>query len=179
MKRTWTCLLAVMIAALFVLPAQAAPAKKETKESIVKIGVIDMKRILRDSKAAKNALDTLRKDRDDKVGILTVKMKDLQAMEAEIKSADSKLTNEERREKAEKYTTESRDLKRLQEDMNAEYNKKDAELSQQILIEVVKIIDDYVKKENVTVVVNRTSVVAMDPDADITGDIIKLYDAKK
>lgn len=180
MKRTWTCLLAVIVAAAFLaLPAQAVSAKKETKDSSVKIGVIDMKRLAQESKAAKIAIDTLRKDRDDKIAILSEKLKDLQAMEADLKSSSSRLTAEERRDKADKLGEEGRDLKRLQEDMNIDYKKKELELNQKFNVDIVKVIDDYVKKEGLTVVLNRTGVLSLDPAVDITDDIIKLYDAKK
>jgi Skp family chaperone for outer membrane proteins len=65
MKKTLVCLFTVLIAVFMALPAQAAQDKK-AKDPVVKVGVIDMQRIMRESKAAKAAQDLFRKDLDAK-----------------------------------------------------------------------------------------------------------------
>jgi outer membrane protein len=182
MKRTWICLLAIVIAAFLAMPVQAAPAKKDakdTKESVIKLGVVNMAKILRDSKAAKMANDILKKDADEKNSFLNAKQKEIQAMEAELKSDDLKLASDERREKMEKHAKESRDLKRQIEDLSVEYKKKDAEFAQKITVEAIKIIKDYQQKENFTAIFSTANVIAVDDTVDITDEIIKLYDTKK
>lgn len=182
MKKTWVYLFAVIIAALMVLPAQAASDKKakDAKDPVVKIGVIDMQRILRESKAAKMAVDVYRKDLEEKRGVVAAKQKEIQAMEEELKGADAaKLTDDARREKADKMARDVRELKLLTADMDTDLKRKDAELSQKVFGEVVKLVNDYAKKENITMVVNRMAVVALDETMDITSTIIKLYDAGK
>jgi outer membrane protein len=182
MKKTWVCLFTILIAVLMVLPAQAAPDKKAKDPvpvPVVKIGVIDLQRILRESKAAKSANDIYQKDLSEKRAVLAAKQKEIQAMEEELKDADSKLADDAKREKADKRNRDIRELKLLTTDMETDLKRKDAELAQKVLGEVVKVVNDYIKKENITLVLNRMAVVVLDETLDITNTIIKLYDAGK
>ena len=180
MKKIGICLFAVLIAMLMVLPAQAAQDKK-AKDTVPvgKIGVIDVQRILRESKAAKNANGIYQKDLAEKRAIVAAKNKEIQTMEEELKSADPKSADDALRLKADKRNRDIRELKLLVADMETDLKRKDAELSQTVLGEVIKVVNDYIKKENISVVVNRMAVVALDETTDITDAIIKLYDAGK
>ena len=178
MKKTWVCLFTVLIAVLMLLPAQAAQDKK-AKEPVVKVGVIDMKRIMRESKAAKSAQAVFRRDLDAKRAVLVAKQKEIQVMEEELKGADPKLDDDSRRQKTEKMTREIRELKLLTTDMEAELKKKDVELTQNIVGEVIKVVNAYAKKESITLVLERSAVVALDEAVDITNTVIQLYDAGK
>jgi len=178
MKKTWVCLFTVLIAVFMALPAQAAQDKK-AKDPVVKVGVIDMKRIMRESKAAKSAQAVFRRDLDAKRAVLVAKQKEIQVMEEELKGADLKLDDDSRRQKTEKMTREIRELKLLTTDMEAELKKKDVELTQNIVGEVIKVVNAYAKKESITLVLERSAVVALDEAVDITNTVIQLYDAGK
>ena len=180
MKKIGICLFAVLIAVLMALPAQAAQDKK-AKDTVpaVKIGVIDLQRVLRESKAAKSANEIYQKDLSEKRAIVAAKNKEIQTMEEELKTADPKSADEALRQKADKRNRDIRELKLLVADMETDLKRKDAELSQKVLGEVIKVVNDYIKKENISVVVNRMAIVALDETSDITDTIIKLYDAGK
>ena len=100
-------------------------------------------------------------------------------MEEELKGADLKLDDDSRRQKTEKMTREIRELKLLTTDMEAELKKKDVELTQNIVGEVIKVVNAYAKKESITLVLERSAVVALDEAVDITNTVIQLYDAGK
>ena len=89
------------------------------------------------------------------------------------------MTEEDRRHKAEKLAKEVRELKLTSGDMEEELKRKDRELTQKIVGEVMKVINAHVKKENYTLIFERSTVMAADEAVDITDAIIKLYDAGK
>jgi outer membrane protein len=170
----------MLIALLLSMPAAAAPPKAKGKaEGDLKIGVVDMQKIMRESKAAKNAQLVFRKDLDAKRSVLTAKEKEIRVMEEELKSGTAKMTEEDRRHKAEKLAKEVRELKLTSGDMEEELKRKDRELTQKIVGEVMKVINAHVKKENYTLIFERSTVMAADEAVDITDAIIKLYDAGK
>jgi len=178
MKKAFVFWFTILLAVFMAMPMQAAQEKK-AKDPVVKVGVIDMQKIMRESKAAKNAQAVFRKDLDAKRGVLAAKQQEIRVMEEELKGADPRLADEARRQKAEKLTREIRELKLLTADMEDELKRKDVELTQKIVGEVIRVVNAYAKKENITLIFERSAVVALDQAVDITSTIIQLYDAGK
>ena len=160
----------------FMLAAMPVAA---TKESPVKIGVIDTKKILRESKAAKAAHSVFMKDLEAKRGIFQGKEKEVRQLEVELKSTDQQMTTETRNKKAEKLAQEVKELKRLGADMEEELKKKEVELTRRILTELAQIVQTFSKREQYMLILEKGSVIAADDAIDITDRIIKLYDAGK
>jgi outer membrane protein len=163
----------ILIGFLLVLPVMAA------KEGPVKIGVLDVQKIMRESKAAKNARTIFQKDVEAKRDTLKAKEKEVKLLEEEIKGADPKMSPEARREKEFKLSREVKELQRLSADMEEELKKKDVELTRKLLGEIMQIVQSFAKKEHYTLILERASVVTADNAIDITDKIIKLYDAQK
>lgn len=178
MRNVIRCCVALLMVLFTAMPIQAAEPKKG-KEPLVKVGVIDTRRIMRESKAARSALAVFQKDLEAKRGVLAAKQREIKEIEEELKSADPKLTPEARRQKEETLTRETRELKLLKADMEDDLKKRNLELTQQIISEVNGVVGAYVKKEKITLVFERSVVVALDEAVDITGAIIRLYDEGK
>jgi len=173
MKRFMMMSIVILIGFLLVLPVMAA------KEGPVKIGVLDVQKIMRESKAAKNARTIFQKDVEAKRDTLKAKEKEVKLLEEEIKGADPKMSPEARREKEFKLSREVKELQRLSADMEEELKKKDVELTRKLLGEIMQIVQSFAKKEHYTLILERASVVTADNAIDITDKIIKLYDAQK
>jgi len=165
------------------LPALAAPqATKESavkKDTIIKLGIIDTAKIMRESKAAKSAQTIFLKDLEAKRGILAAKEKDARLLEEELKNPEAKLSTEERTGKTDRLAKEVKELSRLKSDLEEELKKKDVELTQQLIGEVRGIVNTFSKNENYTLILERSAVVAADNAIDITDRIIQLYDGQK
>jgi len=173
MKRFIMVSAVVLIGLCLAMPVMAA------KEGPVRIGVIDIQKIMRESKAAKNARAVFLKDLEAKRAILTAKEKEIRLMEEELKNAESKLSSGARREKAEKIAREIKELKRLGADLEEELKRKDAELTGKLIREIIGIVRNISQKEDYTVILEKGSVIAADDATDITDKIIRLYDAQK
>ncbi len=145
----------------------------------VKIGVIDIQRIMKESRAAKNARAVFFKDVEQKRKLFNDKQNEVQAMEEELKTKGKDMTPQARKEKTDNLADEIKELKRLRSDLEEELKKKDRELTQRLLSEISVIVGEYQKKENYTIILEKRSVVASDEAIDITDKIIKLYDVVK
>ncbi len=75
--------------------------------------------------------------------------------------------------------SEVKELKYLRSDLEEELKKKDAELTQKLIGELREIVRAFSKKENYTLIMERSAVVAADDAIDITDKIIQIYDAQK
>ena len=176
MKKGLVILTSMLIALVLAAPALAAPPKAKGD---IKIGVFDMQKVMRESKAAKSAIAAFRKDLDAKRAVLATQEKEIRAMEEELKTAGAKMSAEERRQKADKLAKEIREFKLTSGDMEEELKRKDRDLTQKIVGEVMKLVGAHAKKENYTLIFERSMLVAVDEDVDITDTVIKLYDAGK
>ena len=176
----WTI---VLMGLAIAWPALAAPqTAKDTavkKDGSIKLGIIDTAKIMRESKAAKNAQAIFLKDLEAKRGILAAKEKEVRQLEEELKNPETRLSLEERSTKNDKMAKEVRELTRLKSDLEEELKKKDVELTRKLIGEIGEVVKTFYKKENYTLILEKNAVVASDDAIDITDRIILLYDGQK
>lgn len=164
----------VALAVLFFM-TQAATATGAP----VKIGIIDVQKILRESKAAKKARADFMKDMEAKRAQLMAKDKEIQGLDEELKNPKARLSDNVRKQKAEKLAHDVKEFRRLDADMGEDLKKKDVELTRKILEEVRRIVQSFSKREKYTLILEKGAVVTADDAIDITFRILKLYDAGK
>jgi outer membrane protein len=172
MKKGLWLMVAMLLVLVLVMPVLAS-------SSDVKIGVIDMKKILRESKAAKKAQGVFQKDFDAKRAVVAAKEKEIREMEEEFKKTEAKMTPEARQKAAIQLSKDARELKITTGDMQEELKRMDRDMTQKIVGDVMKVVNAYTKKEDYTLILERSTVLDLDQAVDITDKIIKLYDAKK
>ncbi|HRS97720.1 MAG TPA: OmpH family outer membrane protein [Smithella sp.] len=177
MKRTmkgfvlsWALVLAVALG-LVAAPAGIAA------EGNLKIGFVDVGKIMRDSKAAKDARAIYQKDLEAKKAILKEKSDKAASLEKDLKNAGQNSPG--LKEKREKLAQEIKELKRLESDFNEQLKKKDIEMTQKILADVQNILKQIAKNENYSMIFERRSALIASEGLDITDKVIKLYDAQK
>jgi outer membrane protein len=182
MKKLSVWAIALMGLAITLPSMAASQAPKEAaakKEMSIKLGIIDTAKIMRESKAAKNAQAIFLKDLEAKSGILAAKEKEVRLLEEELKNPDTKLSPEERNSKTDKISKDIKELNRLKSDLEEELKKKDVELTRKLIGEIREIVNAFSKKENYTLILEKNAVVVSDNAIDITDKIIQLYDGLK
>lgn len=145
----------------------------------LKIGLIDTQKIIQQSKAAKKAREAFTKDVEAKRNLFQEKQNEVRTLAEELQKGGQGMTPEVRKEKSDNLEREDKELRRLKTDLEDELKKKDMELTSKLLKEINDIVQDYRKKENYTLILERKSVVAADDAIDITDKIIRLYDTLK
>ena len=145
----------------------------------VKIGILDTQVLLKHSKAARDAIGVFMMDVEAKRGLLKAKQEAVQAKDRALGvKAGGKSPDEIKAERL-ALAQEVKELKRLQADLDEELKRKDRELTQRLLDEIRSVAEDYAKKHKLTVVLEKKLVVAFDGAADITGEVLKAYDATR
>lgn len=142
-----------------------------------KIGFVDMGRIMKESKAAKNAQSIFQKEIESKGAIIKEKNDKIASMDKDLKSA--KQDSPAWKEKREKITKEINDFNKLRGEYDGQLQNKNNELTQKIITDVQQIIKKVAGSEKYTIVLEKRSALLADESADLTDKVIKMYDAQK
>jgi outer membrane protein len=102
-------------------------------------------------------------------------------MKDELNSQGSTLTASERRDKGDAYQKKLRDYQLLVKDANEELKRRDVELAQKLLLEIVKIVRAIAEKEKYTLVIDiaSTPVPYYAKENDFTKKVIEEYNKSK
>jgi outer membrane protein len=172
MKR-FVLLACVLVGVVVLVAAGSACAAR------VKIGVIDIQKIMRDSKAAKETRGMFLMDVESKRALLKEKENEIRAMEKELKEQGDKMSAAAQEEKKDKLVGAFNELRQLKEGIEEELKKKDFELRRKLAGEIREIAEEFSKKKKFTIILERQSVIVPSEAIDITDEIIQIYDEKK
>lgn len=161
-------LVAIFLAAT---PAFAADAK---------IGYVDLQKALNLSEAGKGAKEEIQSKVKEYETEVQKRQEELKRMKQELEKQAVLLSEEARSKKEREYQQELKDFQRFTKDIQDELKQKDADFTRRILEELFVIIKEIGQKEGYTMVLEKTesSILYADEKIDITGKVIKAYNAK-
>jgi len=172
---------ALFMVFLLALPVWAAP-KAATKAAGAgvsgKIGMVDMQKILRESKNSQKVRAAFMKDVEKKQAAIVAKEGAIRKLEEEFKGlAPGAL--DARKKKSEQIKHEMRELQYLREDAEGELKRKEMEITQKVIGEIMQVVRNYARGERFSIILDRMAVITAEESVDITDRILKLYDAQK
>lgn len=139
----------------------------------VKIGYIDVTRILEeyeDFKEARADLDNERKDREEQ---LTRKVEELQKLGKELKEKASILSEAKRKAKEQDFMKKQQDLEAWRAAQSKELAEKEEGLVKRLEADVRKVLDKLAEKEKMAFVVRRDLFLYMQPGSkDLTSSVL-------
>lgn len=174
MKRLVLSVLAVSLAA--VVSAQSAPGAAPT----VRVAVIDVERLVRDSALGKEAFNRVKKVNDEKKGEADRLQKELRDLEQKLANQGQSLTDDKREELQKQYQEKAIDFKSFQEkasrDLDQAQKKELADLERRVF----PIISQIGKERGFTLIFNKfqSGLVFADDAADITEDVLKRFNTQ-
>ncbi|MBN1365977.1 MAG: OmpH family outer membrane protein [Syntrophaceae bacterium] len=142
-----------------------------------KIGFVDITKILRESKAAKNAQATLQKEIESKRAIIKEKNDKIAGMDKDLKKA--KQDSPAWKEKRQKLTKEINDLNKMRVEYDEQLRKKNNEFMQKIFTDVQQIIKKIASSEKFTIILDKRSALLIEDSLDLTDKVLKTYDSQK
>ncbi|MBW2319070.1 MAG: OmpH family outer membrane protein [Deltaproteobacteria bacterium] len=145
----------------------------------VKIGILDLQEIMRESKEAKNVRGMLLMDVEAKREVLKEREQKVREMEKELKAKESVLSESAKEKKKGEFLAAVKELRSLRDGMEEELKKKEAKLLGKIGKEIKKIAEKLRKKKDLAIIIENNAVVIPGDAIDITEEVIKKYDAKK
>lgn len=162
--------------ALIMLLASAGTALAvETK-----IGFVDLQKALNLSVAGKAAKEKISGKVKEYEALVDSRQEELKKLKEELEKKALLLSETARSDKERDYQQKLKEFQRFTKDIQEELQQQDADHTRRILEELFGVIKEVGEKENYTLVLEKTesSILFADDQIDLTGKIIKAYDAK-
>lgn len=176
--RYFVCMASVLMIMLLTVPAWAAPKAAAGTAGAMKIGMVDMQKILRESKNSQKVRTAFMKDVEKKQAAIAAKEGEIRKLEEEFGRLDP-AAMEARKKKGDQIKHEMRELQYLREDAEGELKRKEMEITQKVIGEIMLVVRNYARSERFTIILDRMAVITAEESVDITDRILKLYDAQK
>ena len=146
-----------------------------------KIAYIDIKQVIRDSKAGKAATTSFQKEVEAKRAVIEQKRKALEDMRQDVIQNGAVMSESKRRNLAETIEKKQKDLDSTREDIRIELQRKDLELTQNVLKDIEAIVNKIGQQEKFDLIVEKTEagILYGSSATDITNKVISVYDASR
>jgi outer membrane protein len=146
----------------------------------VKIGSVDIQKILINSDAGKEAKDQLAARANKYEGEKNSREAELKKLKAELEKQNVLLSESARSAKEKDYQQKLKEYQRFLKDAQDDLQGKNDELTNKIVASIVGIIQDYGRKSGYTMIfIKNDGMVYLDEKADLTEEILKQLNASK
>ena len=143
----------------------------------LKIAVIDMQRVVRQSQAGQEALVKLQEKFDTLKQQLQAKEKEIKKFKQDLEKKAPLLSPEARQEKERQYQKMLREFKAQQEDAQYEMRQAEQNALQPILKDLQQVVKQMAEKEGYDLILEKKmpGVYWASPAIDITDHVVELY----
>jgi outer membrane protein len=146
----------------------------------VKIGSVDIQKILLSSEAGKEAKEQLAVRAKKYEGEKNSREAELKKLKAELEKQNVLLSESARSAKEKDYQQKLKEYQRFLKDAQDDLRTRNDELTNKIVMSMVKIIQDYGRNNGYTMIfVKNDGMVYLDEKADLTDEILKQLNASK
>ena len=163
-----------VLAGVFV-GAGVVPVRAQT----VKIGFVDLQRVLVGSKRGQEVLANLQAEKDAKQREIQAQEKEIRQIEVNLEKQRDAITEDARKDREREIRDRTRDLRRTVEDLDRSFSERGRDLQQRLVQEVATVVRDYGKEKGYLLIMEkRLSGVLYGSEAvDLTDEVIAAYDA--
>ena len=146
-----------------------------------RIAFVDVQKVLVRSLAGVAAREQLERERVTMQKEVEARRAEIDKLREELEKKGLVLSADARREKEENLQRRMRDLRRLTEDLQKELERKEQGFTQRILQDLSGLIERVGKEKGFLMILEKrgASVIYGDAEADLTEEIIKVYDQEK
>jgi outer membrane protein len=146
----------------------------------VKLGSVDVQKILLNSAAGKEAKEQLAVRANKYEGEKNSREEELKKLKSELEKQSVLLSESTRSAKEKDYQQKLKEYQRFLKDAQDDLQGKNDELTNKIVESIVKIIQEYGRKNGYTIVfVKNDGMIYVDEKADLTDEILKTFNASK
>lgn len=172
--------LKVMIAGVVIAVAFYCAAAFAAEAANGSIGVINIQKIIMESKSGKEAKAVFDKELEAKRVMFTAKEKGAKAIEDDLKANGTSMKADARKAKEGKLAEEIKELMRVKQDVEDALKKKDNELTSKILKDVLEITKKVGDERGYSIIMQASQqIVYINNSIDITDEVLKRYDSGK
>ena len=175
MKRFVMAAAAVFVAAVSL--GQGAPAGTSPAPGAIKIGVINVERLVQESALGKEAFGRVKKLNDVKKDEADKLQKELRDMEEKLAAQGSAMADDKRDQLQKTYQEKAIAFKRFQDDANRELETAQKKELSELERRVFPVINQVGKEKGYTLIFNKfqSGLVYADDGVDLTDDVLKVF----
>ena len=161
--------------AIQILLALAAPAWAQEK---IKIGFIDIQRVISDSQAGKKAKERFQAQLKKVEADLLKEKQEVEKLKSEFDKKGPLLKEEDRKNLEKEFQRRYVGYQRNARDFDEELRQRQGEMTADILKDLEKVVTEIGKNEKFTLIMERSQLLYSDPGIDITSKVIELYNSR-
>jgi len=161
---------AVLLLAFFALPVWA--------QEKVKIGVVDIQRIISESQAGKVAKERFRTQVKKVETELIREKQEVERLKSDFEKKSPLMKEEDRRSLEKEIQKRERGYVLSARDSQEELRQKEGEMTGEIFKDIVKVVNEVGKGDKFSIIVERSQVPYSDEGIDITKKVIDLYNSR-
>jgi outer membrane protein len=161
-----------------LLTAGGTPGAQSPATPALKIGYVDIQRVIIRSQAGVAAREQLEREKAQMQRDLDARRQEIDKLREELEKKGTLLTAEARREKEDLLERKRRDVARLADDYQRDLVRKEQQLLAKVQQELAGVIERVGKQRGYYLIVERrgASVLYSVPEADLTDEVIRAYD---
>lgn len=146
----------------------------------VKIGTVDIQKVLFNSDAGKQAKEQLAGKIAKHEAEKNSREDELKKLKADLEKQNILLNESARNAKEKDYQQKLKEYQRFIKDVNDELQSKDEELKNKIIEEAFRTTQEYGKKNGFSLIMAKSEMLMyLDEGIDVTDEIVKLLNGKK
>jgi outer membrane protein len=146
----------------------------------VKLGFVDVQKVLLNSNAGKEAKEHLAEIAGKYVGEKNTREEELKSLQAALEKQKMFLSETARKDKEKDYQQKLKEYQRFLKDAQDEIQAKNDELTNKIVGEIVKMAQSYGRDNGYTTVfVKNDAMIYVEDKADLTDELLKSFNASK
>ena len=146
-----------------------------TQAAEVKIGYVDLQKIVTTSDQGKEAMQTLASIEKAKNALISEKVTEIQKLEEEFTKQGAILNPETKQKKQLEHEKLMSEYQRMRRDRDEELKKNETEFIQKIVLDVKKLLAKIAEEEGYTTILNEAAVVYIPDEFNLTDKIIKKF----
>jgi outer membrane protein len=144
----------------------------------IKIGFIDIQRIIAESQAGKKAKDRFQAQVKKAEADVQKERQDLERLKSDLDKKGPLLKEDERRNLEADFQKRSVILQRTMGDYQQDLQRKNNEMMAEILKELEQVVTEIGKAEKFTLILERSQILYSDQATDITSRVIEVYNSR-
>ena len=145
-----------------------------------KIGSVDIQKVLVLSDAGKEAKEQLAGKGNKYEAEKNTREEELKKLKGELEKQSVVLADDARKAKEQLFMQKRKELDRFLKDAQEDLQAKNDELTSRLVEEIVKLIQDYGKKNGYSLIfVKNESMVFVDENVDLTEGILKAFNSSR
>ena len=161
-----------------VIAALAVSASFVSAQERMKIGYIDVQRVIAESQSGKRAKERFQAQVKKAEADVLKERQELERIKGDLDKKGPLLKEEERRNMETDLQKRSVILQRSMNDYQQDLRQKENEMMQDILKEVEQIVNEVGKAEKFTLIFERSQIIYSDQGIDITSKVIETYNSR-